>query len=295
MIALTRPMEEIPNQWPISVLNLAYALYLQGFLNTLYSSVFSIALRRERQRERRAHAIFYAPFAPFVLSSGNCFWQEPHPRPAHAQFLGLDAHRFLEPLGSVPRVPRVAYFGHERLGRHRSASVGHDVDQHLLQIIPRAPVVFFVNLHIAQDLARGTFDDPIPHRMRRRNAAAGQAWGYYDLGVAHEHGYGGAAQDEQIAWAYYLKAAELGSPEAQMTLASAYLKVERRDAEEAMVMCAYKQGHGPAAYDLGMTAKLFKNFAAALEYYQAGTRFGSKDSAVVLRQFFDIEKWSSRD
>jgi hypothetical protein len=129
----------------------------------------------------------------------------------------------------------------------------------------------------------------------RMAVAAGQAWGYYDLGVAHEHGYGGAAQDEQIAWAYYLKAAELGSPEAQMTLASAYLKVERRDAEEAMVMCAYRQGHGPAAYDLGMTAKLFKNFAAALEYYQAGTRFGSKDSAVVLRQFFDIEKWSSRD
>ena len=41
--------------------------------------------------------------------------------------------------------------------------------------------------------------------------AAGQACGYYDLGVAHEHGYGGAAQDEKIAWGYYLKAAELGS------------------------------------------------------------------------------------
>ncbi|MEM8512341.1 TPR repeat protein [Massilia sp. MP_M2] len=30
----------------------------------------------------------------------------------------------------------------------------------------------------------------------RSAAATGQAWGYYDLGVAHEHGYGGAAQDE---------------------------------------------------------------------------------------------------
>jgi hypothetical protein len=129
----------------------------------------------------------------------------------------------------------------------------------------------------------------------RMAVAAGQAWGYYDLGVAYEYGYGGAPQDEAIAWAYYLKAAELGSPEAQMTLAEAYLKAERRDAEEAMVMCAYKQGHGPAAYDLGVSAKVSKNFAAALEYYQAGARFGSKRSAVALRHLFDIEKWESRD
>lgn len=129
----------------------------------------------------------------------------------------------------------------------------------------------------------------------RSAVAAGQAWGYYDLGVAHEHGYGGAAQDEQIAWAYFLKAAELGSPEAQMALASAYLKAERHDAEEAMVMCAYKQGHGPAAYKLGNYAKLFKNFAAALEYYQAGVKFGSKDSAVALRIMFDTKHWSSRE
>jgi hypothetical protein len=129
----------------------------------------------------------------------------------------------------------------------------------------------------------------------RSAVAAGQAWGYYDLGVAHEHGYGGAAQNEQIAWAYYLKAAELGSPEAQMVLASAYLKVQRYDADAEMVMCAYRQGHGPAAYKLGIRAEILKNFAGALAYYQAGTRFGSKDSAVGLRLMFGSENWSSRD
>ena len=46
----------------------------------------------------------------------------------------------------------------------------------------------------------------------RMAVAAGQAWGYYDLGVAHEHGYGGAAQDEQITWAYYLKAGGAWQP-----------------------------------------------------------------------------------
>jgi len=129
----------------------------------------------------------------------------------------------------------------------------------------------------------------------RSAVAAGQAWGYYDLGVAHEHGYGGAAQDEQIAWAYYLKAAELGSPEAQMALASAYLKAERREADAEMVMCAYRQGYGPAAYKLGIRADILKNFAPALEYYQAGTRFGSKESAVSLRLLFDTNEWSLRD
>jgi hypothetical protein len=129
----------------------------------------------------------------------------------------------------------------------------------------------------------------------RTAVAAGQAWGYYDLGVAYEHGYGGAAQDEQIAWAYYLKAAELGSPEAQMTLAEAYFKAKRRDADAAMVKCAYMQGYGPAAYKLGMRAEIFKNFSAALEYYQAGTRFGSEPSAAALMFMFDIKDWSARD
>lgn len=129
----------------------------------------------------------------------------------------------------------------------------------------------------------------------RMAVAAGQAWGYYDLGVAHEHGYGGAAQDKQIAWAYYRKAAELGSPEAQMTLASAYLKAERRDADAAMVMCAFQQGHGPAAYKLGIRADILKNFAAALEYYQAGTRFGNEESAASLMFMFGTEDWSLRD
>ncbi|KGF79717.1 hypothetical protein IA69_22615 [Massilia sp. JS1662] len=129
----------------------------------------------------------------------------------------------------------------------------------------------------------------------RLAVATGQAWGYYDLGVAHERGYGGVAQDVQIAWAYYRKAAELGSPEAQMALASAYLKAERRDAEEAMVLCAYRQGHGPAAHKLGIRAEIFKNFTAALAYYQAGIRFGSEPSAAALMLLFDLEDWSLRD
>ena len=129
----------------------------------------------------------------------------------------------------------------------------------------------------------------------RTAVAAGQAWGYYDLGVAHEHGYGGAVHDEKIAWAYYLKAAELGSPEAQMALAGAYLKAQRRDAEHKMVMCAYSQGHGAAAYDLGTSAKIQKDFRLALEYHQAGVKFGDTSSASVVMFFFDSREWNLRD
>ena len=127
----------------------------------------------------------------------------------------------------------------------------------------------------------------------RMAVAAGQAWGYYDLGVAYEQGYGDAAQDEQIAWAYYLKAAALGSPEALMALASAYLKAKRRDAEEAMVMCAFRQGHGNAAYKLGIRAENFKNFSAAMGYYQAGTRFGNKQAAAASMLIFELSEWDS--
>jgi hypothetical protein len=60
-------------------------------------------------------------------------------------------------------------------------------------------------------------------------------------------------------------------------------------------MCAYRQGHGPAAYNLGITAEGFKKFAAALEYYQAGTRFGHQPSAASLMLMFDSKQWSLLD
>ncbi|MET0267348.1 MAG: sel1 repeat family protein, partial [Duganella sp.] len=74
--------------------------------------------------------------------------------------------------------------------------------------------------------------------------------------VAYEHGYGGVPQDIDLAWAYYLRAAELGSPDAQMALASAYGDARRFEDEERMPLCAYRQGHGPAAYELAVSAKL---------------------------------------
>lgn len=90
--------------------------------------------------------------------------------------------------------------------------------------------------------------------IARMAAKVMQPWGLYDLGVAYEHGYGGAHYDIELAWAYYLRAAQLGSPEAQRALAQAYSAAGRRDDEVTMLNCAYEQGHGAAAYRLGIKA-----------------------------------------
>jgi hypothetical protein len=127
----------------------------------------------------------------------------------------------------------------------------------------------------------------------RHAVAAGQAWGYYDLGVAHQYGYGGAAMDEAIAWAYYRRAAELGSPDAQMALADAYEKAKRDQEALYLRTCAYKQGHGPAAMFLGRDAKLSHDFIGALKYFQDGVRFGNEESAAALMLFFGPNRWSS--
>jgi len=127
----------------------------------------------------------------------------------------------------------------------------------------------------------------------REAVAAGQAWGYYDLGVAHEHGYGGAAMNEAISWAYYRRAAELGSPDAQMALADAYERAKRDQDALYLRMCAYKQEHGPAAMFLGRDAKLSHDFLGALKYFQDGVRFGNEESAAALMLFFGTKRWNS--
>lgn len=118
--------------------------------------------------------------------------------------------------------------------------------------------------------------------IEREAANQGQAWGFYNLGVAHEYGHGGITRDKEIAWAYYLKAAKLGSPEAQITLADAYLEAGRLEQRKLMLDCAYAQGHGPAAYELAFLAGMNKQPANALRYYQDGVKFGDKDCARVL-------------
>jgi hypothetical protein len=139
--------------------------------------------------------------------------------------------------------------------------------------------------------------DPDPQKaveIVRSAVAAGQPWAHYDLAVAYELGYGGVPHNKDIAWAFYLRAAQLGSPDAQLALADAYSDVKRWDAEVGMLTCAFRQGHGPAAYRLGVLSEIEKKFADAISFYHQGTAMGDYDSAAVLMLFFETEYWNAR-
>jgi uncharacterized protein len=138
--------------------------------------------------------------------------------------------------------------------------------------------------------------EPVPEKavaIERLAVKAGQPWGFFDLGVAYEHGYGDVPYDKTLAWAYYLRAAELGSPEAQMALASAYGDARRLVDQKKMHLCAYRQGHGPAAYALATNAKIEGLHREALELHQEGVKFGCGECASALWLLFDDGYWTT--
>jgi len=131
--------------------------------------------------------------------------------------------------------------------------------------------------------------------IARMAANVMQPWGLYDLGVAYEHGYGGVPYDNDLAWAYYLRAAQLGSPEAQMALAQVYSEAGRRGDEIIMQQCAYQQGHGEAAYKLALNSGVNKRYQEGIHLYQEGVKFGSLECARDLGIIFSQGYWWYRD
>jgi TPR repeat protein len=116
--------------------------------------------------------------------------------------------------------------------------------------------------------------------------AAGVPGGYYDMGHYLEVGYG-VKQDEKKALAYFRKAADLGSPEAQDHVGDLLAPVDKAP-EIALEMhqCAANQGYGPAATTLGMTLKMRKQFTEAVAAFQKGVAAGDTYSALFLENGF---------
>lgn len=136
--------------------------------------------------------------------------------------------------------------------------------------------------------------DPVKAVAILRSAASlGQPWALYDLGVAHQYGYGGAHPSNKLAWAYYLKAATLGSPEAQMALASAYGDAQKLKDKENMLLCAYRQRHGEAAHELAIyQVAITEDFNQAIRFFQDGTEYGNRASALALWRLYADGFWS---
>jgi uncharacterized protein len=129
-------------------------------------------------------------------------------------------------------------------------------------------------------------------KIAREAVEAGQPWGYYDLGVAYENGEGVEQANSMVAWAYYLKAAKLGSPDAQMALSQAYRDAGRRDVAMNMMECAYNQGSAAAAYEIAIMKDVVHQFEDALVVYHNGVKFGSQLCASALSIIFGKQDYA---
>jgi uncharacterized protein len=110
--------------------------------------------------------------------------------------------------------------------------------------------------------------------------------GYYGMGWYLEHGFGVKA-DAELAFKYYRKSADLGSPEGQ------YLVGDKLDKKgtygpdiaaigQAMQRCAGDQGHASAAEEYGIRARRNGQLEEATKYYQLAIRAGNPGAAYTL-------------
>ena len=134
------------------------------------------------------------------------------------------------------------------------------------------------------------------HNLNEELAKQLPATAYYNLYGYLDVGYG-VRTEKDGKYAYLRKAADLGSREAQYTVAEMLADIE--DSEEtqeafkyrlALVeqlrTCASEQGLGDASSNLGSSFKLSKKYAEAVKSYHQGVKNGDSISASVLKRAF---------
>lgn len=114
------------------------------------------------------------------------------------------------------------------------------------------------------------------------------------MGTYHQSGIG-VKQDIDRAYGFWQLAADAGSPSAQTyignKLDAAYDDAQmgtwgNRKVGLKMLECAFAQGYGEAAYRLGQTLMIDKDYVRALVIYHEGVKFGSMDAANGLSSYF---------
>jgi len=126
--------------------------------------------------------------------------------------------------------------------------------------------------------------------MRKGVPAAWENMGTYYMG-----GVGTLKQDATVAYAFWQKAADMGSMAAQAYLGEKLLGTHdeppsfwgNRAIGLKMLECAFAQGSGMAAFELGLTLDNTNHeHARALRILHEGVRLGSEKSAVYLASSF---------
>jgi len=134
------------------------------------------------------------------------------------------------------------------------------------------------------------------HNLNEELAKQLPATAYYNLYGYLDEGYG-VRTEEGGKYAYLRKAADLGSREAQYTVAEMLADIEdSEETEEAfkyrlklvkqLRTCASEQGLGDASSNLGSSFKLSKKYAEAVKSYHQGVKNGDSISASVLKRAF---------
>ena len=127
--------------------------------------------------------------------------------------------------------------------------------------------------------------------MQKGVPAAWDNMGNYYMG-----GVGSIKQDATVAYAFWQKAADMGSMAAQ-TYIGEKLTADHdeppsfwgnRPVGLKMLQCAFAQGSGKAAAELGLTLdNTSHDYSRALEVLQGGVKLGSEDSARYLALAFE--------
>ncbi|WP_211621435.1 sel1 repeat family protein, partial [Paraburkholderia domus] len=146
------------------------------------------------------------------------------------------------------------------------------------------------NHNVQQLVSQGMADSPDAARESVEWATElvnqGIPTGYYDIGYYLNSGYG-LKQNMETALKYIRKAADLGNADAQYYIADLLAPHDRApDVARQMRQCAADQGHGRAAYELGVNRQNNGKYHDALVAYQKGVAAGSSVSALNLEESF---------
>ena len=135
------------------------------------------------------------------------------------------------------------------------------------------------------------------HNLNEELAKQLPATAYYNLYGYLDEGYG-VRTEEGGKYAYLRKAADLGSREAQYTVAEMLADIE--DSEETqeafkyrlnlvkqLRSCASEQGLGEVSSNLGISLQMDKKYQEALKVFHQGVKNGDSISALVLSHAFE--------
>ena len=117
--------------------------------------------------------------------------------------------------------------------------------------------------------------------------------GYYDMGWYLEHGYGVKA-DRELAFKYYRKSADMGSPEGQFLVGDLLADPSKNGLEVAniglaMWQCAADQHDAKAANNFAVHIKNDGRYTEAMKYFQIAAAEGLAVAPSSLSDAFSVK------